>query len=78
MRRDLEAGGKWVCTCDPCHEIRSLIGLEKMLDVWPLVREIRETEDRLHELADGPERHKLQQRYVKLSDKLADMMAKPA
>jgi hypothetical protein len=78
MRRDLEAGGKWVCTCDARHEIHSLIGLEKMLDVWPLVREIRETEDRLHELADGPERHKLQQQYVKLSDKLADMMAKPA
>jgi hypothetical protein len=32
MRRDIEAGGKWACQCEACHELRSLIGMEKVLN----------------------------------------------
>ena len=44
MRRDMEAGRKWVCGCEECHQIRSLIGIEKTLDVRPLVRNIERVE----------------------------------
>jgi hypothetical protein len=76
MRRDLGTGGKWICTCDACREIRSLTSLEKMLDVWPLVREIRQVEDRLDGLRGGPERQGLLEQYFKLYDKLANVVAK--
>ena len=33
MRRDMEAGWKWVCQCEACKQIRSLIGMEKTLEV---------------------------------------------
>jgi hypothetical protein len=78
MRRDLGAGRKWVCQCDACVQMRSLVGLDKMLDVWPLVREIREIEERLHQLGDGPDRQNLQEQYFKLYDRLADVMEKEA
>ena len=29
MRRDMEAGRKWVCGCEECHEIRSPIRMKK-------------------------------------------------
>ncbi len=76
MRRDMEAGGKWVCGCEACREIRSLMGMEKALDVWPLVREIREIEDQLHGLLDGPEKRRLLERYFKLHDELAEVLVK--
>jgi hypothetical protein len=38
LRRDLQAEGKWVCVCEACHALRSLIGMDKVLRVWPLVR----------------------------------------
>ena len=76
MRRDMEAGGKWVCGCEACHEIRSLIGMDKALDVRPLVREIREIEEQLHGLPDDPEKRRLLERYFKLHDELAEVLAK--
>jgi hypothetical protein len=78
MRRDLAAGSKWVCGCDSCREMRSLTGLEKMLDVWPLVRQIREVENQLEGLGEGSERHRLVEQYFKLYDRLADVVAKRA
>jgi hypothetical protein len=76
MRRAIEAREKWVCDCEPCHQIRSLIGLEKALDVRSLVREIRDIENRIHGMQDGPEKQTLLDRYFKLCDELADVMAK--
>jgi hypothetical protein len=76
MRRDIQAGGKWVCMCEACQGIRSLVGLEKMLGVRPLVRELEATADRLQTLPDGPEKRSLLEHYLKLHDNLADEMAK--
>ena len=33
MRRDLETGPKWTCECDACGHVRSLVGMEKVLEV---------------------------------------------
>src|SRR4051812_27646889 len=66
MRRDIEAVRKWVCQCEECHQIRSLIGVEKTLDVRPLVREILQLEEQLDGLPDGPEMHALLEQYLKL------------
>ena len=76
MRSDMEAGGKWVCDCEACRQMRSLIGMEKTLDVRPLVREISEIEEQLRGTLDDPERRTLLDRYFKLCDELADVMAK--
>jgi hypothetical protein len=78
MRRDFEGGKQWVCECEACRSIRSLVGVEKMLHVRPLVREIEETERRLKDLLDGSpsaEKRRLQEHYMKLYDRLADKMA---
>ena len=32
MRQEMERG-EWVCECEACHAIRSLVGLAKMLAV---------------------------------------------
>ncbi len=76
MRSALEAGKKWVCDCKACHQIRSLTGMEKTLEVRPLVREIEEVEHQLHGSQDGPEQRALLERYLKLYDELADVMAR--
>jgi hypothetical protein len=76
MRRDMEAGKKWACECEACHQIRSLIGMEKTLEVRPLVRAIEEIEERLHRSPDNAEKRALLERYLKLYDELADVMAK--
>jgi hypothetical protein len=76
MRRDLESGGKWACTCEACVGVRSLIGVEKTLEMRPLVREIEEMESRLLELPSGEEKEGLMQNYCRLYDKLAEVMAK--
>ena len=76
MRRDMEAGGKWVCGCDACLGIRSLIGMEKTLELRPLVREIEKMDERLDQLPSGPEKEALLEQYFALYDKLADVMAK--
>jgi hypothetical protein len=76
MRRDAEAGGKWVCECEACHGLRALIGMEKVLEVRPLVREIQRIEEQLHGLPDGPERRILLTQYAHVHDKLADLVAR--
>jgi hypothetical protein len=76
MRREMEGGGEWVCGCEACHSFRSLIGVEKVLAVRPLVRAIQEAEQRLEGLPDGPERQSLLEQYLALHDDLADFMAK--
>ena len=76
MRAAIESGGKWVCDCEPCQQIRSLVGLEKTLNVRPLVREIQEVESRLDGLLEGPEKRALRQQYLRLCDELADVVAR--
>jgi hypothetical protein len=76
MRRDLEQGGKWRCQCEACREVRSLTGLDKMFQVWPLVREIQTIGERLEVLPEGTERKLLLERSLKLYDQLADEMVK--
>src|SRR5215510_9633834 len=76
LRRDTKTGGKWICTCEACREIRSLMGVDKMLDVRPLVREIQNLSERLDAVPDGPERQKLLEQYLDLHDKLAELVAK--
>jgi len=75
MSRDTEAGNKWICECRECHEIRSLVGMEKVLDVWTMVRELRGAQDRLEQLPDGPDKHMLRDRYLRLYDELAARVA---
>ena len=75
MRRDLEAGAKWACQCEACVNLRSLVGVEKMLDVRPLVRAIEQTGAELEELQPGPERQRLLEHYLGLHDKLAEVIA---
>jgi hypothetical protein len=76
MRRDLEAGSKWTCQCEACTSFRALVGLEKVLDVRPLVRAIEQTEAELDGLPPGPDRQRLMGQYVELYDRLAEVMAK--
>jgi hypothetical protein len=76
MRRDLEAGAKWACECDACGHLRSLVGMEKVLDVRPLVREIDRIGAQMERLPPGPERQRLMEQYLGLHDKLAEVIAK--
>jgi hypothetical protein len=75
MRRDLEAGAKWTCECEACGHTRSLVGMEKVLDVRPLVREIDQMSAQMEGLPPGPERQRLLERYLALHDKLAEVVA---
>jgi hypothetical protein len=75
MRRDLDAVGKWVCACEACVQVRSLVGMEKVLGMRPLVREIEYLSSQLDELPAGPERQQVLERYLGLHDKLADAVA---
>ena len=76
MRSAVEAGRKWDCACEACGEIRSLMGMEKTLEMRPLVREIQALENRLDELQEGEEKSTLRERYLTLYDQLAAVMAK--
>jgi hypothetical protein len=78
MRRDLEAGGKWLCNCEACHEIRSQVGIKESPGIRPLITEIEKTEERLKGLPDGSKKFILQDRYLRLLDQLADELAKNA
>ena len=75
MWRDMQAARKWICTCDACREIRALVGMDKLLGVWPLVRAVQDVEDQLKETPDGPEKQALRQQQDKLYDLLAAEMA---
>jgi len=75
MRRDLGAVGKWVCGCEACVQVRSLVGVDKVLGVRPLVREIEHLSSQLDALPAGPERQQVLERYLGLHDKLADAVA---
>jgi hypothetical protein len=59
MRRDIEQSGKWLCECNACRHILSLIGVDKTLDIWPLIRAIAQNNQRCECVADGPEKHVL-------------------
>ncbi|HEV8000724.1 MAG TPA: hypothetical protein VGP63_12645, partial [Planctomycetaceae bacterium] len=76
LRRDMEAGGKWTCECKDCHEVRSLIGVEKTLDVRPLVRKILKLEEQMEEMPDGPDKRLLLDEYLKAYDELAEVMSR--
>ena len=76
MRRDLQQSGKWQCECEACHEIRSLVGMEKMFNIWPLVREIETISGRLEDMPEGPEHDRLLEHSLVLYDRLAEAMAK--
>lgn len=76
MRSETQNGGKWVCECEACHGIRSLIGMDKMLDIRPLVRAIETMADELDSLPDGAQKQTLLGQYLALQDKLAEVMAR--
>ena len=76
IRRDLALTRKWICECGPCREMRSLVGMDKVLDVHPLIREIGQVEDQLRDLPEGPEMQALSEHYLSLHDQLAEAMAK--
>jgi hypothetical protein len=75
MRRDLDAGSKWTCPCEACVQIRSLVGVDKMLDVRPLVRAIEQLSAKLESLPPGPERDRAREEYLALNDQLAEKIA---
>ncbi len=52
------------------------MGMEKMLEVRPLVRRVEQIDERLHGLADGPEKRILLNQYGNLQDKLAEVVAR--
>jgi len=72
----MEAGRKWVCQCPDCHEVRSLIGVDKTLEVRPLVRKILRLEEQLETMPDGPDMQAVLDEYLKAYDELAEVMAK--
>jgi hypothetical protein len=75
MWRDLDAVRKWVCSCEACVQVRSLVGVEKVLGMRPIIREIERMSDELDGLPPGPERRMLLERYLELHDKLAEVIA---
>lgn len=76
MRRDVAESRTWSCTCESCREWRSLVGLEKMLEVRNLVRDLADLETQMQNAPDSPELQTLKQRYLALHDELAAKMAK--
>jgi hypothetical protein len=75
MRRDMAASGKWACGCEACTEMRSLTGMDKVMEVRPLVREIQQIEDQVQGMPEGPAREALLEQCYALHDKLAEIMA---
>jgi hypothetical protein len=76
IRRDMGLMRKWICECDACCETRSLVGMDKLFDVRPLVREIAQVEEQLRDMPEGQEMRGLLEQYLTLYDKLAEAMAK--
>jgi hypothetical protein len=75
LSRDLEQSKEWTCTCEACHNMRSLVGMEKMLELWPLVNRVREVQDQVEKAPEGQEKQGVVELYHNLSDKLANKMA---
>ena len=76
MRRDMEAQRKWLCTCEACQAIRSLMGMEKAFSVRDLVRQVLEVETQLEAELDGGRKQHLLDHYWQLYDKLGEEMSK--
>lgn len=76
MRRDMDSRWKWVCTCDACQAIRSLVGMEKSLGVRELVRRVLDVEEQLAAEPDAAQKGRLMDEYCRLYDKLGDEMSK--
>jgi hypothetical protein len=76
MQRDTESGGKWTCSCLECSEVRSLVGMEKVMEVWLCVRELNAAEEKLNGIPDGPEKESLWTHYLSLIDQLAARVAR--
>jgi hypothetical protein len=76
LHRDLEATNRWTCECEACHHMRSLVGMEKMLEIWPLVKQVREVQDQIEHTPAGAEKEGVVELYHNLSDRLADKMGK--
>ena len=74
LNRDLEAVGKWVCSCEACTHMRSLGGVQKMIAVRPLVRALEQTAAELEEMPPGPDRERVLKQHLELHDQLADVM----
>lgn len=75
LQRDMQAGRKWRCVCDACREMRSLVGIDKLLHVRPLVREIEQLEEQMTVMPEGPQLEACKQRYLEVYDELARTMA---
>lgn len=76
IKRDTADGGQWTCHCEACLGMRSLVGMEKILLIRPLVREIEQLEDQIAQAKSGPERDALRAQFDTASDRLAEVMAK--
>jgi len=76
LRSDVEGGQEWTCACEACREVRSLVGIEKVFQVRPLVRDIREVEEQMGNAKNRFEMQGLMNQYLTLYDQLADVMAK--
>ena len=63
------------CECEACHHMRSLVGMDKMLEIWPLVNQVRETQDQIEQTPDGAEKQGVVELYHNLTDQLANKMA---
>jgi hypothetical protein len=76
MSRDMKAKRKWLCTCEACREIRALMGMDKLLGVWPLVRTLERMEEQLEKLPEGEEKQALRAQCEAAYDQLAREMAR--
>lgn len=76
LNRDLDAGGQWVCGCEACTHMRSLSGVQKMIAVRPLVRQLERTAAELEGMPTGPDRERVLKQYLELHDQLAAVMVK--
>jgi len=75
LTRDVESAGVWTCGCAACSNLRDLTGMQKVLAVRPLVREIYELEQRMGDLSDGTAKDEVRERYLALHDQLAELIA---
>jgi hypothetical protein len=72
----MKTARKWICACEDCREIRTLLGMDKLLNVWPRVRQLLETEAMLNDLPEGEEKQRCREDYLRLHDQLAEVLAK--